>query len=268
MATTVAGCAAAAVTVPVIPEAAANVHGLQERIARATETLSLERIEAERWLALYRQFCVADDSHRDAYNALDEACRKARKSHPNRNDCIRAYALVPSDAETDTPAFRCMAWRQDEIEREDIEKWYDQEIAKHKAWTNRKLLKQIEENRAKSLGQFDKWETACEGVDACFQIAELSDVECRAIERRRAAMAILVDTPATSIAGVAAKLAMWAKNVAIQCDISDPWPRGQTNPELISAWKDALALAGLPEGLGLEDYKKWLIEASPDQQAA
>jgi hypothetical protein len=61
---------------------------------------------------------------------------------------------------------------------------------------------------------------------------------------------------------------MWAKNVAIQCDISDPWPRGQTNPELISAWKDALALARLPEGLGLEDYNKWLIEASPDQQAA
>jgi hypothetical protein len=268
MATTAAGCAAAAVTVPVIPEAAASVHGLQERIARAAETLSLDRVEAERWLALYRQFCVADDSHRDAYNALDEACRKARKSHPNRNDCIRAYALVPSDDETDAPAIRCIAWRQDEIEREDIEKWYDQEIARHKAWTDRKLLKQIEENRAKSLEQFGKWETACEVVDACFQIAELSDVERRAIERRRAAMAILVDTPATSTAGVAVKLAVWAKNVAIQCDMSDPWPREQTNPELISAWKDALALAGLPEGLGLEDHRKWLIEASPDQRAA
>ena len=268
MATTGAGNAAAAVADPVIPEAAADVHGLQERIVRATETLNLERIEAERWLALYRQFCLADDAHRDAYNALDEACRKARKSHPGRNDCIRAYALVPSEAETDTPASRCMAWRHNEIEREDIEKWYDQEIARHKAWTNRNLLKQIEDNRAKSLGQFDKWEAACENVDACFQIAELSDVECRAIERRRAAMAILVDTPATSIAGVAVKLALWAKNAASHCDMSDPWPRGQTNPELVSAWKDALALAGLPEGLGLEDYEKWLIEASLDQQAA
>jgi hypothetical protein len=267
MATAVAGCAAA-VTVPIIPEAAASVHGLQERIAHETDALSFEKIEAERWLALYRQFCAADDACKDAYNALDEACRKARKSHPNRNDCIRAYALVPSGAEADTPAIRSMAWQQTEIEREDIEKWYDQEIARHKAWTNHQLLEQIEENRAKSLAQFDKWETACENVDACFEIAELSDVEYRANERRRAAMAILLNTPATSIAGVAVKLALWAKNEGIQRDIYDPWLQGQTNPELTSAWKDALTLAGLPEGLGLETYKKWLTGASPDKQAA
>jgi hypothetical protein len=256
MATAVAGRAAAAVTVPVIPEAAAGIHGLQERVARATETLSFEKTEAERWLALYRQFCAADDAYKDAYTALDEACRKARKNHPDRNDCIRAYALVPSGAEAGTPAIGSMAWRRTDIEREDIEKWYDREIARHQAWTNGELLQQIDENRARSLAQFDKWETACENVDACFEIAELCDAEYRALERRRAAMAILLDSPATSIAGVAVKLALWAKNEAIQCDSNDPWPRGQTNPELVSAWRDALALAGLPEGLGLETHEK------------
>lgn len=251
MATAVARSAAAD-TVPVIPEAAASVHGLQERIARATDPLSFEKTEAERWLALYRQFCAADDAYKDAHNALDEACRKARKSHPDQSDCIRAYALVSSDAEADTPAMRSMPWRQTDIEREDIEKWYDQEIARHKAWTNRQLLEQIEENRAKSLAQFEKWETACENVDACFDITELNDVEYRAVERRRAAMAVLLDTPVTSIAGVAVKLALWAKNEVIQNNVNDSWPQGQMNPELASAWKDALALAGLPENLGLE----------------
>lgn len=253
MATAVAS-RAAAVTDPVIPEAAASVHGLQEKIARAAGPLSFEKTEAERWLALYRQFCAADDACKDARNAIDEACRMARKSHPSQSDCVRAYALVSSGAEADAdaPAVRSMAWQQTNMERQDIEKWYDQEIARHEAWTNPQLLEQIEENRTKSLAQFDKWETACETVDACFEIAELSDVEYRAVERRRAAMAILLDTPATSVAGVAVKLALWARNEGIQHDINDPWPQGQTSPELISAWKDALALAGLPEGLGLE----------------
>jgi hypothetical protein len=76
----------------------------------------------------------------------------------------------------------------------------------------------------------------------------------------RAAENALIDKPADSMIGIAVKLVLW-----VHLD-GEPPGLDQTmedadNQIAVSAWRDALWLAGLPEGLGTRAYRESMLLA-------
>jgi hypothetical protein len=84
--------------------------------------------------------------------------------------------------------------------------------------------------------------------------AELMAWELPEYEAYQAAEDAIVDKPANSFTGIAVKLALW-----VHID-GEPPGLEQTLDDAehqmaIAAWRDAIRLAGLPEGLGTRGYR-------------
>ena len=74
-------------------------------------------------------------------------------------------------------------------------------------------------------------------------------------EAYQAAEAAIIEKPANGLAGVAVKLALWVHNDGEPIGIDETMGDAHC-PEMVSAWRDAIRLAGLPEGLGTTSYRE------------
>ena len=74
-------------------------------------------------------------------------------------------------------------------------------------------------------------------------------------EAYQAAEAAIIEKPANGLAGVAVKLALWVHNDGEPIGIDETMDDAHC-PEMVSAWRDAVRLAGLPEGLGTTSYRE------------
>ena len=123
--------------------------------------------------------------------------------------------------------------------------------------------------RTKSLAQFKAWKDACADLDESSGLAALQAEQERAAERLDRAERDIIDMPTTTFAGIAVKLACCVRDDAMDSANDEEWPENRAPVlALASAWKTALALAGLPEDLGLEEHKKFLAEKAEESEDA
>jgi hypothetical protein len=109
--------------------------------------------------------------------------------------------------------------------------------------------------RERRLRALEEWNAECAAANKAYHVDELEQASKAAARVRDEAWAALMDTPATSMSGVALKLAAVLRN--------DPtaqmvWTGAKSLSEcqaagmLLSARADALRLAGLPHTLGVD----------------
>lgn len=93
-------------------------------------------------------------------------------------------------------------------------------------------------------------------------VVALGNLAHSAKARWKAAECAIAETPATSSIGVAMKLAFWVACFGSEI-YDDPASANNGDRALLSAWRSAVTLAGLPDEFGADHHK-----ARHDQRAA
>ena len=205
---------------------AAGAAAIVAGAAPALADLDQDRAE---WLALWQDFLKQNPLACEAVNRKEKAEWPARDHYPVPPKIL--HMRVSGQLVLNNRGKPMAASRQD------IE---DHAAAMLRHWgDNPKDGDGVRRGIEKRLAALDAYQAECRAVDERFGVPALQAAEDAAQARLEATIDEITERPATSIVGIAVKLAMARYYSSLNsCD------------ELESACDDALRLAGLPEDMG------------------
>jgi hypothetical protein len=211
-------------------------HSITRRHALATTiagALSIATIPAAagddraEWLAMWHAYQAQEKRHVAATDAHYGAEHAAERAHPEPPECL--WQKVDGEPRRNWHgAIRPLS-------RSDIDALCDKQLC---------------------LAALATWEAECAVVDARFNVPALEAAHEAEYDHYEALERAIIDKPATSMIGIAVKLAVWARTEltdTLECAGGKDHPEGQqwlAGPA-VAAWHDALRLAGLPDDMGL-----------------
>ena len=211
-------------------------HSITRRHALATTiagALSIATIPAAagddraEWLAMWHAYQAQEKHHVAATDAFYGAEHAAEQEYPEPPECL---------------------WQK--VDGEPRRNWHGAIRP-----LNRSDIDALCDKQPR-LAALATWEAECAAVDARFNVRALEAAQEAEYDRYEALERAIIDKPATSMIGIAIKLAVWARTEltsTLECAGGADHPEGQqwlAGPA-VAAWHDALRLAGLPDDMGL-----------------
>jgi hypothetical protein len=221
-----------------------------------------EAKEREMWLGLFREEREASEAMREACHALEEAEWAAREKFPRQE--IELHKLWYGAG-----GGKPLGWHWGKatlldrrnlphrLNQEEIQRWYDRDYTKFRLTPAQ--IGEGEQYLSNSVAQLETWKAECDRVKAEHHVPDLAELSKATDARWRAAERAIVDTPATSMIGVAIKLAFWIASGDGQNVFEQPESESGDTLAVLSAWKAAVTLAGLPDEFGAEEHKARLL---------
>lgn len=259
MATSLAGAAAATT----ISHASVLRSGPDKHARALQANLSAAIVvesEKDLWLALFRESCEAMDILWKADAAVEEAESEAEEEYPAQKN-IRTWSLANNgEWYLSFPPLRVLQTKK--LDRDIINDHYKKSVTSWDdgRWITADMIAKGNDYRRQSLASLEEWEKLRDEIDARHDIPSLREIAKGARNRHDTADRAIVETPARSMVGVAVKLAFWMATGDGQFVFDNP-DEGQTDElAVMSAWRAAIALAGLPDDFGMEEHKTFIAE--------